>query len=117
MRGTLRGLPRGAGAVTAGRGAGAAAATGSATGSAAESSMPSRQPGDPDTAMGRRVTVSTVVTAAHAPGATAFASMTPRYHAALSFAVRSWVSKSTCTSPQRWVYPRAHSKLSSSDHA
>jgi hypothetical protein len=40
-----------------------------------------------------------------------------RYHTAQSFGVRSWVSKSTCTSPRRCVYPHAHSKLSSSDQA
>ena len=50
-------------------------------------------------------------------GATAFARTTVEYHSMLALGVRSWVSKSTCTSPQRWLIPSAHSKLSSSDHA
>ena len=39
-----------------------------------------------------------------------------RYQANESLRVRSPESKSTCTSPNRCVYPSAHSKLSMSDH-
>ena len=50
-------------------------------------------------------------------GATAFARTTVEYHCMLALGVRSWVPKSTCTRPQRWLIPSAHSKLSRSDHA
>ena len=35
----------------------------------------------------------------------------------LAFGVRRWVSKSTCTIPNRFEYPKDHSKLSSRDQA
>ena len=55
--------------------------------------------------------------AAHAgPGRVArWARMTSAYQSKDRFGVRTWVSKSTCTSPNRWVKPCAHSKLSISD--
>lgn len=49
--------------------------------------------------------------------ATAFARTTVEYHSMLAFGVRSCVSKSTCTRPQRWLIPSATRTLSSSDHA
>src|SRR5205823_4428760 len=38
------------------------------------------------------------------------------YQCALSLRMRSWVSYSTRTIPNRFVYPHDHSKLSISDH-
>ena len=44
--------------------------------------------------------------------ASACAAIKSRYQANEDFGVRRCVSKSTCTKPNRWWYPSAHSKLS-----
>jgi len=48
--------------------------------------------------------------------ATALRVAASRNHAALSFGVRFWVLKSTCTRPKRSPYPLIHSKLSIALH-
>lgn len=44
-----------------------------------------------------------------------FVRATSVYQRALCFGMRRWVPKSTKTSPNRWEYPSAHSKLSRND--
>ena len=51
----------------------------------------------------------------HGPSTRALARATRPSHSADGFTVRRWVARSTATRPNVGPYPKAHSKLSSSD--